>query len=130
MKTIQRNQVAVWYSLCEGEQEIIDGNGNRTGEYDIQYADPVQTYMVISPNRGSAARDPYGISTNYTNVMTTGDLDCPIAEDSVLWIGTDPTVEVAGQTVKLPHTHIVVRVSPSLNYIQYAIREVDISEVE
>ena len=130
MKTIQRNQVKVWYALCEGEEEILDEDGNRTGEYDLKYSDPVPVWMVLSPHRGSAAREPYGISTNYSRTMTTGDMDCPIAEDSVLWIGTDPVLELEGQSIKIPHNFIVVRVSPSLNYITYAIREVDVSEVE
>ena len=130
MKTVQRNQVPVWYALCLGEEEILDDAGNRTGEYDVKYSTPVMAWMVLSANRGSAAREAFGISTNYSRTMTTGDMDCPIAEDSVLWIGTDPTIEVEGVTVKVPHNFVVVRVSPSLNYISYAIREVDVSEVE
>ena len=127
MRTVQRNQIEVWYALKEGMTEIVDSDGNRTGEYEISYSDPVQAWFVLSPNRGAASREPFGIETNYTRLMTTGDMDCPIAEDTILWVGIEPTEEVEGETVLHPNNFVVTRVAPSLNYIVYAIREVDVA---
>lgn len=127
MKTMERNQTEVWYALYGGEAELLDEDGNRTGEYEISYGEPVQTWMVISPAKGSALREPFGIETSYSKTMVTGDIDCPISEDSVLWIGVQPSEEVDGQTVANPYNYKVVRVAKSLNYIVYAIKEVDVA---
>lgn len=129
MKTIQRNQTEVWYALPTGEEEIRDAQGYRTGERNIIYSEPVQTWMVLSPNRGSALREPFGIETNYNRIATTGDMDCPIKEDSILWVGIKPVTEENGVAVKHPHNFKVMRVAPSINYIVYALAEVDVSEV-
>lgn len=127
MKTMERNQTEVWYALCTGETELLDGDGNRTGEYGISYSDPVQTWMVISPAKGSALREPFGIEVNYNKTMVTGRTDCPIAEDSILWIGVKPTEEVDGNVVNNPHNYVVTRIARSLNYIVYAVKEVDVA---
>lgn len=127
MKTIQRNQTEVWYALYGGETELLDGDGNRTGEYEITYGDPVKAWMVVSPARGSALREPFGIETDYTKTLITGDMDCPLSEDSVLWIGVEPSETVNGQVVANPYNYRVVRVAKSLNYIVYAVKEVDVA---
>lgn len=127
MKTIQRNQTEVWYALYGGQAELLDAAGNRTGEYEITYGTPIQAWMVLSPAKGSALREPFGIETNYSKVLVTDDIDCPLSEDSVLWIGVPPSEEVHGQVVANPYNYRVVRVAKSLNYIVYAIREVDVA---
>ena len=123
---MQRNQTEVWYALCNGKSEIVLDGNLRTGEYTLSYATPVQTWMVLSPARGSALREPFGIETNYSKTLVTGDTSCPIAEDTVLWIDSVPSETVNGVTVTHPHNYKVVRVAKSLNYIVYAIQEIDV----
>ena len=124
---MQRNQTEVWYALCTGKSEVLLDGTVRTGEYALTYATPVQTWMVLSPAKGSALREPFGIETEYSKVMVTGDTSCPIAEDTVLWIGVLPSETVQGVTVTHPHNYKVIRVAKSLNYIVYAIKEIDVA---
>ena len=84
---------------------------------------------------------------NYDKVIVTDDLDCPIDENSVLFIDKQPeftnvvtyeyvTTTNNGQetsawvvkTVAVPvHDYIVRRVAKSLNSISIAIRRVEVS---
>lgn len=129
MRLCQRNEQEVWYALPTGMTEIVDDAGYRTGEYEVTYADPVQTWMNLSPNRGNALREPFGIETEYTKIALCGDTSCPITEDTILWIGRVPSVTENGVTTTYPHNFRVMRVAASLNYILYAIQEVDVTEV-
>ena len=71
--------------------------------------------MNVSASRGVASEEMFGISTNYTKVLVTDDVNCPIDEHSILWID---------KPVTGPHDYVVVRVAKSLNSIAYAVLEV------
>ena len=118
MRELERNKQRIYYALYMGKVDAVDANGYKTGEKTKSYSDPVPFRINVSPARGNADREIFGIDLSYTRTMTTDKLDCPIDEDTILWIGRDTSE---------PHNYIVVRKAPSLNDIVYAIREVTIS---
>lgn len=118
MRNQLRNNQDVWYALYEGEYDLKDENGLRTGEKIQSYSAPVCLRMNVSPARGTVDNGLFGIDTPYTKTLVTCDMDCPIKEDSVLWIGADPTGD---------YNYVVVRIARSLNSIIYAVREVNVS---
>ena len=118
MRELERNKQRIYYALYTGKVDAVDANGYKTGEKTKSYSDPVSFRINVSPARGNADREIFGIDLSYTRTMTTDKLDCPIDEDTILWIGHDTSE---------PHNYIVVRKAQSLNDIVYAIREVTIS---
>lgn len=115
MRGLNRNKKTLYYALYEGQTEIVDFNGNRTGEYTPSYSDPVKVRMNIAPATGVADWNPFGIDTPYSKIAMTFDLKSPISETSVIWIDKD--------TNEAPN-YVVTRVAKSLNNIVYALLEV------
>lgn len=122
MRTLNRNKQPLYYALYKGKTEYVDEYGNKTGEYIPQYETPVKVYMNISPARGNIALEQFGINTQYTHILVTDIMDCPISKDTVLWIGKTPDNERT-----IPHNFVVKEIAKSLNSISYAISEVEIS---
>jgi len=121
MKALARNKQAFWYALYEGKTPIVDDNGYDTGDFDVQYSAPVKFLANISPARGTADAEQFGITTNYTHTIVTDDLSLPIDTNSILWIGIAPT---DGDN---SHNFVVVQVARSLNSLTIAVREVEVS---
>ena len=120
MRCLQRNKQTFYYALYTGKEQIIDANGNKSGQYRVIYSDPVEMKANISASRGSSDVEMFGISELYTKTIVTEDLSCPIKEDSILWIGKEP-YENEELT---PYNYVVVQKAQSLNSITYAVREV------
>lgn len=118
MKSLSRNKQAIYYALYAGKTEEYDENGDFTGEYTTSYSSPVELLINVSPARGSADVDIFGINESYTKTMLTSDMNCPIDITSRLWIGIPPTE---------PYNYVVTKVARSLNSIMYAIKEVTVS---
>ena len=114
MRGLNRNKQTLYYALYTGQTEIVDANGNRTGEFTPSYSTPVEAKMNIAPAQGNADWDPFGISTPYTRVAMTCE-NLPISETSIVWIDKDPTE---------PHNYVVTAIARSLNNTVYALYEV------
>ena len=129
MKALARNKQTLWYALATGTlTNVTDEYGLYTGEKTPEYGTPVKTAMNISPATGRAVLEWFGIATNYDKVLVTDDVSCPITEDSILWIGIEPTTTVNGVSKSNPHNHVVNRVAKSLNSIVYGVTEVSVGE--
>jgi len=116
MRSLERNKQTFYYALYNGVTEVVDENGDYTGEKEVSYSAPVKYRANISAAKGESETAPFGVETNYSKTISTNDMNCPIQEDSVLWIDRDPTTEA--------YNFLVVKVAKSLNSILYAIREV------
>ena len=120
MRNLLRNQQPVFYKLYKGREEIIDEYGNPTGSYIALYG-PLQSAMLcVSPNKGNSEAQQFGTLEDYDRTMTTADTTVPIDENSVLWVD--------GADADGPYNYIVKRRAPWLNSIQYAIKQVAVSE--
>lgn len=126
MRNCQRNQTAFWYRLYNPSPEpLIDEYGNETGEYAVSYLEPVQCNGNVSPAKGEVQLAQFGNLENYDKVIVTADMNCPIDENSVLYVGIEPVQSESGEWSA--HNYIVRRVAKSLNQIAIAISEVDVS---
>jgi len=127
MRSQQRNMTPFWYRLYSDNAPITTtdewGNTVETGEYNIGYSDPVSMCANISPASGASITEQFGNLDNYDKVIVTTDMDCPIDEDSVLYIGITPT-QTDGEWSK--HNYVVRRVAKSINGISIAVRKVDV----
>lgn len=130
MRDLQRNQQTFYYALYQGISDVSDSSGFKTGEKNVTYGNPVEMNANISPADGSASDAIFGKDLQYSKTLVTCNMDCPIDEESVLWVGKDPYVsQVSGSStisVLTPYNYTVTRVAKGLNSIVYALQQVDV----
>ena len=124
MRTLNRNKQTFWYALYEGSEMLTDENDNLTGETNIIYSEPVKMRANISPATGNSQAEQFGALDNYDKVIVTDDLNCPINEQSILFVDCEPEHNTGGA---LLYDYIVRRVAKSLNSVSIAISKVKVS---
>lgn len=117
MRSLNRNKRSIHYALFIKDKPILDEYGNETGEYLQVYGDVTPLRCNISSASGEDAVQAFGSFTNYTRVLCVADVNCPIAEQTVVWFGINP---------EKPHNYIVTRKADSKNGILYALQEVTV----
>lgn len=141
MRCLNRNKSTFFYALYLGKKPIVDEDGNESGEYQTVYSEPVQMDANISPANGSTQAEPFGSSVQYDKVIVTDDTECPIDEQSVLFIDnvSDAVLHDEYGTILCTETdaplqirdfqfdYIVKKVARSQNSVSYAISRVDVS---
>ena len=120
MRTLKRNKRPVAYAFYQGDTELTDSDGNLTGEYSVQYTEPVKALMNVSGGRGQADIALFGLTQTFGRTATTEDLDVPWNTETVMWIETDPDTE--------PFDYRVVAVSRTINQVVLALSEVETDE--
>ena len=146
MQALRRNKVPFYYCTFESaDVEIIDENGNRTGEKIVMYKSPVQMKANISPATGVSNTEQFGNLENYDKVIVICG-ECPIDENSVLFIDKVPeytsvtSYSVVESTAVLgddeiteteyvvpKYDYVVRRVAKSLNSVSIAVSKVKVS---
>lgn len=117
MRDLRRNQRTLYYAQYIGETDILDANGNLTGESEPTYGNIEMLRVNISASAGTEAIDAFGGFNNYTRTITVTDVNCPLNEDSIVWFGIEPTGA---------HNYIVTRKADSKNGLLYALLEVKV----
>ena len=123
MRTLLRNKTPFYYAPYLGETEITDEYGNRTGEYELTYGNPVRVSGNVSAAQGEMQNRQFGESESYDKVIVLDDRNTPIDEYSILWVDTLPHLNEDGST-DTPHDYIVRKVARSLNGVSIAISKV------
>jgi hypothetical protein len=124
MRNLARNQKRVIFCEYLGKTDLIDENGNFTGEKVIEYSAPQTAYMRVSANKGNAGEMPFGVDLDYTRAMVTTDMKCPIKETSLLFVDKDYETDNDGRPL---NDYIVKQVAPDINQTAYAIKKVSVS---
>lgn len=120
MRTVKRNKRHVAYAFYQGVTELTDSDGNLTGEYSVQYTEPVKTLMNVSGGRGQTDIALFGLTQTFGRTATTEDLDTQWNTQTVMWIEKDPDTE--------PFDYRVVAVSRTINQVVLALSEVETDE--
>lgn len=121
---MKRNLKPLWYCLYKGKEPVLDDNGYESGEKQPTYEEPVQMMANVSPATGYAQTEMFGNLESYDKVIITDDMSCPIDENTVLFIDTEPSFTDDGKPL---YDYTVRRVAKSLNNISYAVRKVKVS---
>ena len=120
MQTIHRlarvNKKKIGYSNPKTVTMETDSDGLMTGEKLVTYDTKQYYYAYVTPQRGRADLDVFGVELNYDGVIIA-EMDCPFDEETRLWI----------DTTKQAYNWVVVRKAKALQHIIYAIKEVDTS---
>ena len=115
MRSLNRNKRSLYYALRVDERPNMDEYGNETGESTPIYGDVTELRCNVSSASGEDVVQAFGSFTNYTRSVCVSDVNCPIAEDSIVWFGVSPTE---------PNNYIVTKKADSKNGILYALKEV------
>lgn len=119
----ERNKRTVWYALYEGTTEIVDPDGNKTGERLPVYGKVQAMRVNISGTSGLTNNNlsgkveyqPYGQQNMYVMTLNPLPSDCRIDEMSVFWVDTKPVLKEDG-TTDTPYDHVIYRIAGSLNW--------------
>ena len=122
MRTVQRNKRTIWYALYNGVTEVVDEDGNYTGEQEVSYGEPIQARMNVSGGRGQAEIELFGVDNPFTRTAVTDDLDTLFNTDTIFWFEADPLVD--------PHNYRCTGVSRTINQVVLALAELDINHEE
>lgn len=122
MRTLKRNKRPVAYAFYNGVTELVDSDGNYTGEYEVSYTEPESALMNVSGGRGQADIALFGLTQTFARTVTTEDLETPFNTETVFWVETDPETE--------PLDYRVVAVSRTINQVVLALAEVETSNEE
>lgn len=117
MRTVQRDKRPVAYAFYSDAQELVDDEGNYTGEYDVGYTEPVKALMNVSGGRGQADIALFGLTQTFARTATTEDLTTAWNTDMVFWVESDPDTE--------PYDYRVVAISRTINQVVLALAEVE-----
>lgn len=126
MRTLRRNLKTIYYCLYEDKVDIYDEDGNLTGDYDIIYQAPVAIKANVSTARGTVQDEVFGQDISYDRVVMCEDPDCPITENTVLFVDKLPEMDDSSSPPRPIYDYVVRRVARSLNSVAYAIERVDV----
>ncbi|RGC24864.1 hypothetical protein DWX41_20865 [Hungatella hathewayi] len=90
MRSLKKNKSTLYYALYNEKKEIVDENGDFTGEYIVGYSAPEFFNANLSAGKGSAQADIFGVNVDFTRTISTTDLSLPITETSLVWYETEP----------------------------------------
>lgn len=120
MRLVKRNLKSIYYSLYIGRVPVLDDDGFETGETEISYTEPVELRVNVSPASGRIQAEMFGTDESYDKIVITDQMDCPIDENTVLYVDCEP--EGNG------FDYVVKRVAKALHHISYAISKVKVTE--
>lgn len=127
MRGMRINESEFYYALYLGTEELYSKDGYRTGERSEMYSAPRSMRANISPATGQSRIEQFGNYEDYSKVILLFDMDCPIDENTVLWVDKVPVINEDG-TTDTPHDYVVKHISKSLNVISYAIDKVNVGK--
>lgn len=115
MRSLMRNRRQIWYANYLREDPAVNAAGKKTGEKIPVYSEPAPLLINVSAATGEATAEAFGTFTDYSRVLCTADVHCPVKESAKIWFD---------KSVEEPANYVVVRVADSLNGVLYALKEV------
>ena len=122
MRTLQRNKRTIWYALYNGVTEVVDEDGNYTGEQEVSYSEPIQARMNVSGGRGQAEIELFGVDNPFTRTAVTDDLGTPFNTETIFWFEADPLTD--------SHNYRCTGVARTINQVVIALAELDVTHGE
>ena len=122
MRTAQRNKREIWYALYNGVTDVVDDDGNYTGEQTVSYGTPTLARMNMSGGRGQAEIELFGVDNPFTRTAVTDDLTTPFNTDTIFWFEADPLTD--------PHNYRCTGVARTINQVVIALAELDVTHRE
>lgn len=126
MRSMTRNRRVFYYASLDSVIMGQDSDGNYTEE-NYTYSEPVKCEGVITAANGEAVTQLFGANERYDKVILLNLGENYLAIGSVLWVDTMPDIDEKTGKTGTPYDYIVVKVAESLNFVNVAIRKVNVS---
>ena len=107
MRDAELNKITMFYALYEGKEDVLDENGDYTGNPVIKYSKPVEFRASASSGKGSAGEDIFGVNADFTRSICSMDMTLPITETSLVWIESQPVTNSDGSADESSADYIV-----------------------
>ena len=128
MNCLARNKTTIYYATVSEKTELTDEYGNKTGQYELTYSAPVEWAANIRWDSGAVQLDGFGLNQSGTRRIVTCDVNVPITDSTILWIGITPTVNEQTGVVSPKHNYVVAGAPErSLNQLAILVQEVNVS---
>lgn len=128
MNCLARNKTTIYYATVSEKTELTDEYGNKTGQYELTYSAPVEWAANIRWDSGAVQLDGFGLNQSGTRRIVTCDVNVPITDSTILWIGITPTVDEQTGVVSPRHNYVVAGAPErSLNQLAILVQEVNVS---
>ena len=114
------NKRTFWYCLYRGDEPVLDEDGYETGDEHVAYDEPVEIKANVSPASGHSNTEAFGNFAEYDKIISPLPLNCPIDEQSVLFLDKAPEYEDG----RPQYDYVVRRVARSLNHVAIAVSRV------
>ena len=124
MRTLDYNKRTFYYCPFNEKTKIVDSDGNFTGDYTSGYSEAIEAKGNISASSGSAEVEQFGTGIEYDKVIVLQGTGWNIDENTVLFIGIEPSYEDEKHTLP-KYNYTVTRVAESLNPTTIAIKRVE-----
>ena len=133
MRSMTRNRQEFYYADLVSVGMSQDADGNYVEEV-LTYSDPIKKEGVITAANGEAQTQLFGANEIYDKVITLNLGENYLEIGSILWVDVEVALDENGHLAKdeagnviTPYNYIVVKVANSLNFVNVAIRKVDVS---
>lgn len=123
MRNLKKNKTPFIALNYVGKTEVVDKDGNKTGEYNIIYGDEIHLKAHISGAKGNAYIEIFGQDVAYDKVIviTRNEYDFyGFNENTVFFIDKKPAYK---GTIPL-YDYKIERVSKTLNEVVIAVSQV------
>lgn len=126
MRSMTRNRQSFYYAdlLSVGMSQDADGN---YVEDTCNYSNPVKKEAVFTAASGEAQTQLFGANEIYDKVITLNFGENFLEIGSILWVDVVPDIDEETGKTDTPYDYIVVKVAKSLNFVNVAIRKVNVS---
>ena len=118
MKCLKRNMTTFEYMPYTGEETDLNDDGEHTGEFHLEYGDPVEYKGNISTPSGQTQPLLYGEDIRYTHTLVMENPDVEIHEHGkIVWDGK--TFEVTAVRKSINSVSVALRLETENHYEPY-----------
>lgn len=114
MRNLSKNVQKIYY--CTHQKTEYTSGGTK-----VIYNDPMSIRASVSASKGVSQSELFGNLQNYDKTIIVCDKDCPIDENTALFIDKVPQFDKSGSPL---YDYVVVKVARSLNTTAYAVSKV------
>lgn len=129
MRNLIRNERQMWYALYVGEEELVDENGDYTGDIIQKYSKPVEFWATISPGRGynagfagTASKAIFGVDNNSERRIMTTETSLPIQSTSLIWLEKPTLLEDGTADPDSATFSVTAKPSDGLNFLSIPVK--------
>lgn len=124
MRLLGRNKQAVFYTNFVSAA-MTTSSGLYTGGHTKTYGEVKKVLAYVKTATGNSTTEPFGSITTKTRLVYYENDAADINDNSLLWVGIDPTIVNGKPTV--PHNYVVSGVAAGLNHTRVSIEKVTVS---